>query len=184
MQPPRGKAEVVRALLDAGASMLLEQGPNELSVRKVAARAKVNHGLIYRHFGKKNSFVRAIVEDLAQNLSVARSGGDLADTMDVLMNGRYYQVLARCLLDGMDMSQIQSQFPVMTQLGDEFQQLNQGGELRKDSSVEALLSMTVALGMGWALFEPFILSAMGVSGCQRERLRQEAMRMWQKILVS
>lgn len=163
--------------------MLAERGPNELSVRDVAARANVNHGLVHRHFGTKLGFVRAIVEDLSQHLHTARQEADLASTMELVSASPYFRVLSRCLLDGLDMRSIQTAFPLMHQLRREFEQLHEAGELRHDASVTLLLAMTVALGMGWALFEPFLMSSMGDHQCERQRLRLQAMDLWRKILA-
>lgn len=59
---PVGKDEVVAAALSAAAELFAERGPGATSIRDIAARSKVNHGLIYRHFGTKEQLVGAVLD--------------------------------------------------------------------------------------------------------------------------
>lgn len=179
---PLGRAQVVRALLDAGASMLAEKGPNELSVRGVAERAGVNHGLVHRHFGTKQGFVRAIVDDLADQLHAARARGEPIEGLKSLTDSQYIRVLARCLLDGMDMPSIQTRFPVMRELREQFDAMYERGELRSDATARVLLAMTVALGMGWILFEPFLMSSIETDEKEYDAIRSQATLLWNQMM--
>lgn len=51
-------------LLSAGRAVLAEQGFSGLSLRTVAAKAKLNVGLISYHFGGKRAFVREIAQGI------------------------------------------------------------------------------------------------------------------------
>src|SRR5262249_27423330 len=51
---PVGRAEVVAAVLESAADLFAERGPAATSIRDIAARSRVNHGLIHRHFGSKD----------------------------------------------------------------------------------------------------------------------------------
>jgi len=62
MTRPAGDAE--QRLLAAGKAILQEQGFHGLSLRSVAARAKVNVGLVSYHFGGKEAFLRQVVQDV------------------------------------------------------------------------------------------------------------------------
>ncbi|MCV7113486.1 helix-turn-helix transcriptional regulator, partial [Mycolicibacterium setense] len=48
---PTGREEVAAAVLEAAADLFAERGPAATSIRDIAARSKVNHGLVFRHFG-------------------------------------------------------------------------------------------------------------------------------------
>ena len=65
--PPRGREEVCRALIEAGTRLFAKHGPDAVSVRDVAAEARVNHSLVFRHFGNKDALVRAIFESMFEN---------------------------------------------------------------------------------------------------------------------
>src|SRR4051794_15842321 len=67
--PPVGRAEVVAAVLEAAADLFAERGPAATSIRDIAARSRVNHGLIHRHFGSKHSVVAAVLDHLGQHLA-------------------------------------------------------------------------------------------------------------------
>jgi AcrR family transcriptional regulator len=62
MTRPAGDAE--QRLLAAGKAILQEQGFHGLSLRSVAARAKVNVGLVSYHFGGKEAFLRQVVQEV------------------------------------------------------------------------------------------------------------------------
>lgn len=46
-------------ILAAFAALLLEEGAQEISIRKVAKRAEVNHGLVHHYFGSKDGLLVA-----------------------------------------------------------------------------------------------------------------------------
>ncbi|MGC5562007.1 TetR family transcriptional regulator [Streptomyces sp. FR-108] len=51
-----------RAILDAARRELYERGYSRTTIRGVAARAGVTHGLVMRHFGSKEGLLRASVQ--------------------------------------------------------------------------------------------------------------------------
>src|SRR3954470_16143815 len=50
---PVGREEVVAAVLRSAADLFAERGLGATSIRDIAARSRVNHGLIHRHFGQQ-----------------------------------------------------------------------------------------------------------------------------------
>lgn len=63
-KPPTGRAEVAAAILEAATELFAERGPAATSIRDIAARAGVNHGLVFRHFGTKEQLVGAVLDHL------------------------------------------------------------------------------------------------------------------------
>jgi hypothetical protein len=51
------------------ADLFAERGPAATSIRDIAARSRVNHGLIHRHFGGKDALVGAVLDHLGQHLA-------------------------------------------------------------------------------------------------------------------
>ena len=65
---PTGRHDVMSALKQAALELLAEQGM-AFSIREVAGRANVNHGLVHRHFGSKQELVTAAIADRTRELS-------------------------------------------------------------------------------------------------------------------
>lgn len=49
-----------RVLIDTAVEIISEQGPEDLSLRKIAKRAGVSHAAPYRHFKDKNAILAAV----------------------------------------------------------------------------------------------------------------------------
>ncbi len=104
---PRPSHGTDKLLLAAGRQVLLEQGFSGLSLRAVAAKAKVNLGMFAYHFKGKDDFVRqvaqGIYDDFFKDFTLVVEGE--ADPLKALRNGlirlaffmRDHQVLARSL---------------------------------------------------------------------------------------
>src|SRR5271157_1434984 len=72
---PIGKEEVVAAGLEAAGELFAEKGPAATSIREVAARAGVNHGLLHRHFGRKRPPPAAAPQQLGGSPAAPRESG-------------------------------------------------------------------------------------------------------------
>src|ERR1700739_391189 len=66
---PTGREEVAAAILEAATDLFAERGPAATSIRDIAARSKVNHGLVFRHFGTKEQLVGAVLDRLGTDLT-------------------------------------------------------------------------------------------------------------------
>lgn len=175
---PRGREAVKEALLESAAALFAEQGIARVSVRDIAARARVNHGLVHRHFGTKEELVRAVMEKLAGELAcVSRQSGETATSrllplMGALGDSRYVRVLARALLDGAEVPDLQVRFPVVGAMLDAAQAARESGDLREEVDPKMAVAITVALGLGWLHFERFVIASVGLEGSP-EALRAE-----------
>ena len=72
---PIGKDEVIAAVLQAAGELFAQKGPAATSIREVAARAGVNHGLLHRHFGSKRQLLAATLQNLADSAAELRESG-------------------------------------------------------------------------------------------------------------
>ncbi len=152
---PTGREEVGAAILEAATDLFAERGPAATSIRDIAARSKVNHGLVFRHFGTKDQLVGAVLDHLGENLNeVLRSGAppDIERALDTQM-----RVMARTVLDGYPAAQLQKRFPNVAGLLD-------GVRSRHDTELGARLAVANALALqfGWRLFAPILRSATGL----------------------
>ena len=72
---PRGRNEVIEALLRSARKLIAEQGP-AVALRDIADDAGVNFGLIYQYLGTKEQLVREVygraTDNAASRASPAR----------------------------------------------------------------------------------------------------------------
>jgi TetR/AcrR family transcriptional regulator, repressor for neighboring sulfatase len=163
---PVGREQVAAAVLAAAADLFAERGPAATSIRDIAARSKVNHGLVFRHFGTKEQLVGAVLDHLGMTTTALLQTGAPAAEVEQAFD-RHMRVMARALLDGYPAGQLQSRFPGVSQLLDQVRP-------RHDSDREARLAVAnaVALQLGWRLFEPFLRSAAGIEELADDDVRQ------------
>jgi TetR/AcrR family transcriptional regulator, repressor for neighboring sulfatase len=163
---PVGREEVAAAVLDAAADLFAERGPAATSIRDIAARSKVNHGLVFRHFGTKEQLVGAVLNHLGATAVKHRETRAPAAEMERALD-RHLRVMARALLDGYPAGQLQTQFPGVALLLDQVRQSHSD-----DRDARLAAANAVALQMGWRLFEPFLKSAAGLDDITDAELKQ------------
>lgn len=164
--PGSGRAATAAKVLTHAADLFAERGPAATSLRDVAARSGVNQGLIFRHVGNKDQLVGAVLDYLARELESAREAGVDAAVIETMIE-RQWKVLARSVLDGFDPGELQQGFPNVQTLVDRFRGCH-------DSEADARLAVahTVALGLGWRLFGPFLRAAAGLEDVPEAELRR------------
>lgn len=162
---PVGKDEVAAAVLEAAADLFAERGPAATSIRDIAARSKVNHGLVFRHFGTKEQLVKAVLDYLGTDLTDLLQSGQPAETLDRAVD-RQMRVWARTLLDGYPAAQLQTRFPNVAPLLD--YACSRHGD---DARARLAVANALALQLGWRLFEPMLRSAAGLDELTDTELR-------------
>ncbi len=163
---PVGREEVAAAILAAAADLFAERGPAATSIRDIAARSKVNHGLVFRHFGTKEQLVGAVLDYLGVSLTKLLETGAPDEDIEAALD-RQMRVMARTLLDGYPAGQLQKRFPNVSLLVDQVRP-------QHDSELGARLAVanTLALQFGWRLFEPLLRSAVGIDEMTEADLRR------------
>ncbi|MBK9647577.1 MAG: TetR/AcrR family transcriptional regulator [Deltaproteobacteria bacterium] len=165
---PRVPADETRARLRAAAAELFrERPPGEVSVREIAQRAGVNHGLVHRLYGGKDALVLAVLRQVFRETGeaiAARAAQDfeaaLASGLDVLLRERWIAgVIAHALARG-DLNQlpVASMTPLVRQLHGE----------PLDDDLAALTALGEAAALGWMLFEPFITRGSSLGGMPQD----------------
>ncbi|MDR7170359.1 AcrR family transcriptional regulator [Nocardia kruczakiae] len=161
---PVGRDAVVAAVTEAAADLFAERGPAATSIRDIADRAGVNHGLVFRHLGAKDKLVGAVLSYLGEQSGVLAAAGQLTATDPRLR--RHLTVLARCILDGYQVGELQEQFPVMAMLIE-----NLRPQMDSDRAAGLAVAHLAAFAMGWQLLEPFLRSAAGLRELTDAELR-------------
>jgi AcrR family transcriptional regulator len=173
---PLGRAEVVAAVLESAADLFAERGPGATSIRDIAARSNVNHGLIHRHFGSKDGLVAAVLDHLGQRLvgllAANADGGAVGEAVD-----RQLRVIARTSLDGYSIGELQSRFPTMEMLLDSVR-------VRYASELDAQLAAAhiIALQLGWCLFGDFLRASTGLGDLDDRTLARSVGKAVARIL--
>jgi AcrR family transcriptional regulator len=152
------------AVVAAATELFAERGPAATSIRDVAERCRVNHGLVHRHFGSKEGLVAAVLDQLNHDFVAANDGGEPAAVEDAV--SRYLRVLARSILDGYEVGALQHRFPVVAALVQQARPYH-----REEEAARLAAGHAVALQLGWRLFEPFLRSAAGLQDTSPETLR-------------
>lgn len=153
---PLGRAEVVAAVLESAADLFAERGPAATSVRDIAARSKVNHGLIHRHFGSKDGLVAAVLDHLGQHLAGLLAADAEGRVIGAAVD-RQLRVIARTSLDGYSVGELQKRFPTMEIL---LASVRERHTIELDARLAA--AHTIALQLGWCLFGDFLRAATGL----------------------
>lgn len=163
---PTGREEVAAAILEAATDLFAERGPAATSIRDIAARSKVNHGLVFRHFGTKEQLVGAVLDHLGTTLAGLLDSSAPADVLERALD-RQMRVMARTVLDGYPAAQLQKRFPNVAGLLDRVRP-------RHDTEISARLAVANALALqfGWRLFAPILRSATGIEELPDAELRE------------
>lgn len=176
-KPPTGRAEVAAAILEAATDLFAERGPAATSIRDIAARSNVNHGLVFRHFGTKENLVGAVLDHLGANLSALLGTDAPAAVLEASLD-RQMRVMARTVLDGYPAGQLQKRFPNIATLLDGVRPLY-------DDETKARLAVANALALqfGWRVFAPILRSATGIEELSDAEISQAAGAEVQRILA-
>ncbi len=173
---PLGRAEVVAAVLESAADLFAERGPAATSVRDIAARSRVNHGLIHRHFGSKDVLVGAVLDHLGQHLAGLLAADADGTTIGTAVD-RQLRVIARTSLDGYSIGELQKRFPTMELLLDSVR-------ARHAAELDARLAAahTIALQLGWCLFGDFLRASTGLQDLGDRELSRSVGHIVERIL--
>jgi AcrR family transcriptional regulator len=180
---------VKEAILAAATDLFAARGPRAVSVRDIATRARVNHGLVHRHFGSKQAVLRAVLMGLVEEISAFAGPVDLSVGFQTriahVMGGsqRYWRVLARAILDGELPRRLQTDFPIIRQLAEAYRELARRGAIAGELDPKIAAAGTAALVMGWLLFEPFLLTAAALDDRTPEAARRELYAMMSTLLA-
>jgi AcrR family transcriptional regulator len=183
------------AVLDAAARLFGDRGPRAVTIRDIAAAAKVNHALVHRYFGSKQQVLRMVLEKSAAATAAAiessrNSSAAIAKAFQALLgNDSYWRALARAMLDGEEPRRLQRNFPTIRRLiallrqeRDNSHTLAQMSAPPRSTTAEAAVAIACALMMGWLLFEPLLLAAAELNLQDRRGIRDAVNDMLKAII--
>jgi TetR/AcrR family transcriptional regulator, repressor for neighboring sulfatase len=174
---PTGKEEVSAAVLLAASELFAEKGPAATSIREVAARAGVNHGLLHRHFGSKRQLLAATLQYLADSAAELRESGASAEQLEAVYEFQA-RVMVRSTLDGFPVEELQQRFPGMELF---LEQVRTGHS--DDRTARLLAAHGMALQVGWGLFGPTLRVAFGLQDLDDAQIRAAVADQITKIIA-
>ena len=184
----RARIDSEEKLIIAAAELLGEVGPRTMSVRAIADRAGVNHGLVHHYFGGKDGLLRAamkwLVEEHADFAKQQSGGSPMPVPLALTSDQRYLRAVVRCVLDNeMELAQMELTAGVSVPRG----ALQHAVEMRKmgsaDTQTKALLAIAMAMEMGWAVLEPFLFAVAEVNDADEQEHVREYARTFRKSFV-
>lgn len=164
--PPRGRDEIVDAVLDAAARLLATHGPGDVSMRSIAAEAGVTYSLVNRHCGTKAQIIDALLARSEQRWRARVADADFAEAIHELLgptadSGPYLRLLAWSILgEESDLSMHREHARLHELIHRAGVVVDAEGQPVGDraTTVAAALSFV----FGWRLFNPFITATLGL----------------------
>jgi TetR/AcrR family transcriptional regulator, repressor for neighboring sulfatase len=172
----RNRSDAEERLVAAAADLLGEIGPRSLSVRTIADRAGVNHGLVHHYFGGKDGLLKAamvrLVEEHAVHAKALSDGSPIPAPLALGSDPRYLRAVVRAVLDGeMALANTELTEGVSVPRGALEHVVAMRRMNEADVNTKATVAIGMALEMGWAALEPFLFSITGVTPDEEEEVR-------------
>lgn len=184
----RTRVDTEEKLIAATAQLLGEVGPRALSVRAIAERAGVNHGLVHHYFGGKDALLQAAMERLVHehfDYAMAQSRRQpIPAPLGLIGDPTYLRAVVRAVLDnemGLASTEITEDVSVPRNVLRHV--AAERGQEEPSVDLKASVGLGMALEMGWAALEPFIFAVVGAeNGQEQDELRIEARKLRSRIL--
>jgi len=169
----RGRVATTAAILDAAEGLFSANGFEAVTVRAIAARARVSHALVHRYLGSKADVFRAV---LSRNqgiiLAAAPDNPDLLASTSLIMregltnHRRYVRLIADSALHRLPYEQTTGRFAAVERLVElaERAVASAPSSERTDDDLDPrfVIACVSALYLGWAATESWVLPAAGI----------------------
>ncbi|MCX6513179.1 MAG: helix-turn-helix domain containing protein [Actinobacteria bacterium] len=169
--PSRPREEVMASILHAAEELLASEGIEQVTLRQIADRAGVQHGLITRHFGTKQELLREVIDrGVKEGLAELRSRdgafeGSVALLRYMQKNPAALRVTAQAMINGVSPEVAMSRFPNIAEL---LRRLEDEGRSIEDARVVAALGNAFVFGV--VLLRPWLLASTALEGEDDEAL--------------
>jgi len=183
---PRGRKEIIDAILQATEKLLPKHNPTDISLRQIAEAANVNYSLIHRYFGTKESVIMAAHERILDRIgeqfsAVERLDGNIGVLFKINRENASRRILlARAMLDGADPHLIRHHFPIMHQLIELLKKKKSKTKHSSEYDAETLAAFFAGSTLGWFFFEPFLLASTGLDKKDKKKVHRQITEMLEK----
>ncbi len=187
-KPVRTRVDTEEKLIVATAELLGEVGPNSLSIRAIAERAGVNHGLVHHYFGGKDALLQAAMERLVHRhheYAMQQSNTQpLPAPFALLGDPTYLRAVVRAVLDDqMSLAGTEITEGVSVPRNALEHVARERGEQTPSVELKAMVGLAMAAEMGWAALEPFIFSVVDADSADEQELVRSAARRLRNQMV-
>jgi AcrR family transcriptional regulator len=167
---PVGRDAVMDALVEATGQLILERGVT-ISVRDIARRAGVNHGLVHTYFGSKEALLSAAFGRLVDRAAddVDADGFPPAD-LAFRRGGEVARALARTMLDVAG-----DPYPSHPILPSWRAALARNRPEATDAELDEAVIVATTLGLGWALFAEHLCAILDVDESGRDAIEHRVL---------
>ena len=175
-RPTRSRVDAEERLIVAAGELLGEVGPRSMSVRNVAERAGVNHGLVHHYFGGKDGLLQAAMTRLVQEHAVFAKEASHGDPIPapLLLNHdpKYLRAVVRAVLDDeMQLATTEITEGVSVPQGAMAYATQSKNADEPDVQMKAMVAVAMAMEMGWAALEPLLFAVTEVADDEQEAVR-------------
>jgi len=166
-----GREGAIEALIDAARELFAERGPSAVSLRDVARRAGVNHGLIHHYIGSRDDLLRLVFTASMDHARAKVEGAtDSMSGVGALRrlgagNDEYTRLLAWALLEGRDPAEFHGRSSALDAI------VAANDDDSRDLRVA--LAMAMVQTLGWKLFGPYVLAAAGFDATDAAGVRTD-----------
>ena len=187
-ETPHGREAIKEAILDAAEELLSKKNPNEVTVRKIAEAAGINHSLVHRHFGTKENVVVAVHERIIEKMDMSATDVEqIKGNVNLFFkmsqqNVSRRVILTRAMLNGVSPHLIQHHFPVMRRLLDLAKKKKASAENPSKYDPEILTAVFTATVMGWFLYEPFFLASLEMEDWDKEEIYSQMIELLEEMV--
>ncbi|WP_101758817.1 TetR/AcrR family transcriptional regulator [Oceanicoccus sp. KOV_DT_Chl] len=187
---PRGKEQVKQALIEAGITLFSQRGMASVSVRDLAEEAGVNHSLLFRHFGDKETLIKAVFEERFNRLGIfdetaATDGEAMLETSirAVMQDEQLWRLMTFAALEGQDMILNSIPSPYIATTLKQLEKRQQNNEIYNGVEASVLLASGFALSLGWAVFRRTLMSMAHAKDRNFEELRVQVDKLWEDMIA-
>lgn len=170
---PRGRQEVIDALLASSRRLIAERGPS-VALRDIAEDAGVNFGLLYHYFGTKDQLVDIVYQAAAESMADRLAGvANLDEAIGQLMragDGTAARLIVWAVLEGRGAAPAFRNSPPLEILADLMQRDGVlAGRAITDDEARVFSAFAMTTALGWRLFAETALLAAGIEDPLPER---------------
>ena len=191
---PGGREAVVARALEAAETLFAAHGPQQVSVRDIAAATGVSHALLHRYLGGKDDIVAAVFARHASLIQEAGAGfSDLRGLTGRLARDgltyrrRYLRLIVRAAMDGVPYEISTDQFPGMRELA-RLATLQaaqgSGGAWYPGIDPRFLIAALGAMYLGWAALDEVLLEATGLAEMSADEALDELIQVMDALLLA
>ena len=171
---PRGKQEIVDALLDAAEYLIAKHGPNAFTMRDVGERAGLRHSLIFRYIGNKRDLIRAVHRSVLQRINnKLGTGASPIEIFEMIASdptaGRFFIRTAAEPISGDFNTDLLEFDRVVHQTA----RAQARGQIVQGIHPEIVYALGLCLGMGWFLLEQPLTRALKLPRTETAKLRAQ-----------